>query len=183
MGIPLPTSGFSSPWNNWLYALFLFPVVVAALQLFLLLTVFKHDTPKWLVEKGRSDEALVVLEYIYIGSRPKAELLKLTEGVEASDAQTGEIGEMLVSKPKREVTFKDLFRPPHLRPLMLGCCKCSSALSIVSQLSGIDAIFFYSTSILKQEGGASNVHYMTAMVGFVNMVATLICLAFVESKA
>lgn len=178
MGIPLPTSDFNSVWNKWLYALFLFPISVACLQLYLLMFKFKLDTPKWLVENGRSDDAYVLLQDIYIGTRAKAELTKLEEGARQSD----ELGEMLLDNKKPEVTFKELFSKPHLKPLLIGCCKISPALSIMQQLSGINVIIFYSTVLLKQEGGASNVHYMTAMLGFVNMAATLICLAFVESK-
>mmetsp|Transcript_5389 Transcript_5389/g.9929 ORF Transcript_5389/g.9929 Transcript_5389/m.9929 type:complete len:333 (-) Transcript_5389:3209-4207(-) len=173
MGIPLPTSDFSSPMNNWTYALFLFPIPIASFQLYFLLLKFKNDTPKWLVENGQADAALEVLEYIYLGARAKSELEKLKE----SNTKVDGVGsaEMLLEQKKKEVTFKDLFKAPYLKPMMIGC-----SLSIIQQLSGINVIIFYSTSILKQEGGASNVHYMTAMVGFVNMAATLICLAFVE---
>lgn len=181
--IPLPVFDFESPWNYWVYSLFIIPAGFALLQLALFHFYFIYDTPKWLVDNGRSPEALAFLETIYHKQEADRELRKL-EGsdVEMQDNQSVNSEDLILPKGSKEITYSSLLKSPNLGPLIIGCCKISSALAILSQGSGINVIIFYSTEIMLKAGGASRVHYMTALVGLANMLPTLLCSLLIESN-
>jgi SP family arabinose:H+ symporter-like MFS transporter len=69
-----------------------------------------------------------------------------------------------------------LFAPKHRRALLIAVI-----IAIVSQLSGINAIMYYSTRIFSRAGiGIANAFWATMLVGFVNLVFTLVATAFID---
>jgi len=69
-----------------------------------------------------------------------------------------------------------LFAARHRRALLIAI-----VIAIVSQLSGINAIMYYSTRIFTSAGiGISNAFWATMLVGFVNLVFTLVATAFID---
>jgi SP family arabinose:H+ symporter-like MFS transporter len=69
-----------------------------------------------------------------------------------------------------------LFAPRHRRALLIAI-----VIALVSQLSGINAIMYYSTRIFFSAGiGISNAFWATMLVGFVNLIFTLVATAFID---
>ena len=69
-----------------------------------------------------------------------------------------------------------LFAAKHRRALLIAVI-----IAIVSQLSGINAIMYYSTRIFFSAGiGISNAFWATMLVGFVNLIFTLVAMAFID---
>jgi len=69
-----------------------------------------------------------------------------------------------------------LFAAKHRRALLIAVI-----IAIVSQLSGINAIMYYSTRIFFSAGiGISNAFWATMLVGFVNLIFTLVATAFID---
>ena len=50
------------------------PILVSALQILLLSTCFRHETPTFLQEKGREEELLVVMKKFYKGMEVRRRL-------------------------------------------------------------------------------------------------------------
>lgn len=69
-----------------------------------------------------------------------------------------------------------VFGTQHRRALMIAL-----VIAVVSQLSGINAIMYYSTRIFFRAGiGIANAFWATMLVGFVNLIFTLVALAFID---
>ena len=69
-----------------------------------------------------------------------------------------------------------IFAARHRRALLIAI-----VIAIVSQLSGINAIMYYSTRIFARAGiGISNAFWATMLVGLVNLVFTFVATAFVD---
>ena len=75
-----------------------------------------------------------------------------------------------------QVNSEPLFTSKHRRALLIAI-----VIAIVSQLSGINAIMYYSTRIFFSAGiGISNAFWATMLVGFVNLIFTLVATAFID---
>jgi len=79
------------------------PFVVSALQVTLLLTCFKNETPVYLKEKGRDEELLTVMKKFYSGMEVRKRLEAL-EGEKKEGADEAQ-----------EVTIKETFFDPNIR--------------------------------------------------------------------
>uniref|UniRef100_A0A674EGQ3 Solute carrier family 2, facilitated glucose transporter member 4 n=1 Tax=Salmo trutta TaxID=8032 RepID=A0A674EGQ3_SALTR len=85
-------------------------------------------------------------------------------------SRSGEVGDML-----RKVSIAELFRSPMYRqPIIIAIL-----LQLSQQLSGVNAIFYYSTSIFQKAGVQSPV-YATIGAGVVNCAFTVVSLFLVE---
>mmetsp|Transcript_14668 Transcript_14668/g.27190 ORF Transcript_14668/g.27190 Transcript_14668/m.27190 type:complete len:315 (+) Transcript_14668:450-1394(+) len=176
LGVPLPLEDFSSSWNNWVYVILVVAAAFAVLQIYLLTFHYVHETPKWLVDHGHPEEAKTVLGMIFTTERVEREFDNLTpDNKEVEEDHSVSSQEFLLAKELREVSFTDLFRPPLLKPTLIGI-----SLGVLGQGSGINVIIFCSTELLTLAGGASNVHWMTVMVGVANLVPTFFCPVLVE---
>ncbi|XP_065145034.1 solute carrier family 2, facilitated glucose transporter member 4-like [Paramisgurnus dabryanus] len=105
----------------------------------------------------------------------KSALRRLTGRLEVSD----DLAEMKEEKRRmemeRKVSIPELFRSPLYRqPIII-----SILLQLSQQLSGINAIFYYSTDIFKNAGVESPV-YATIGAGVVNCAFTVVSLFLVE---
>ncbi|VEI51837.1 sugar porter family MFS transporter [Kocuria rosea] len=93
------------------------------------------ESPRWLTEKGRYDEALAVLETVRPADRAKAELQEI-ERIAAIEVQAHQIG------LKAVLTNKWL-----LRIILVGI-----GVSMTQQLTGINSVMYYGTRILEESG-------------------------------
>ncbi|XP_051989950.1 solute carrier family 2, facilitated glucose transporter member 4-like isoform X2 [Xyrauchen texanus] len=105
----------------------------------------------------------------------KSALRRLTGRLEVSD----DLAEMKEEKRRmdmeRKVSIAELFRSPLYRqPIII-----SIMLQLSQQLSGVNAIFYYSTDIFKKAGVESPV-YATIGAGVVNCAFTVVSLFLVE---
>jgi MFS family permease len=65
LGLALPVDDLDNSMNNWWMVMFVFPSVFNLLQASIFLTVFKLESPYWLVSHGKEKETHAVLSSIY----------------------------------------------------------------------------------------------------------------------
>ena len=89
--------------QNYWRIIFSLPIIVSFLQLLLLSTCFRHESPVFLHEQGRTEELLTVMKKFYAGDEARKRLTALA----GSNNQDG--GE------KEQVSIKDTFFNPEIR--------------------------------------------------------------------
>ncbi|KLV32452.1 sugar porter family MFS transporter [Priestia megaterium] len=92
------------------------------------------ESPRWLVSKGKNNEALTVLQKIREIKRAKSEL----QEIESAYEQEAKM---------EKATFKDLTTPWVRRVVFLGI-----GIAVVQQITGVNSIMYYGTEILKDAG-------------------------------
>jgi SP family arabinose:H+ symporter-like MFS transporter len=117
------------------------------------------ESPKWLIQADREEEARGTLHRI--------------GGTAYADAEVAAVREVLQQK---EGTFVELFSRNHRLPLLLAV-----VLMIGSQFSGINSIMYYSTEIFKNATGDANAAFNSSVwIGLVNLLATFIAILLVD---
>jgi sugar porter (SP) family MFS transporter len=128
----------------------------------ILVAAIMPDSPRWLMRMGRRSDARTALVKTQGG--PKVE--------ERLDA----IADDLTSNP--EAGWSQVFAPSIRRALWVGV-----GLAVIQQVTGINAVIYYSDKIFSLAGfstPAQQTHATLIAVGLVNVLATLIALAWVD---
>lgn len=152
---------FSEVTMGWRYMLGL-AGLPALLQL--IGSAMMPESPRWLISKGRDDDAMQVLEKI----RPKDTELKseidTLKAALAEDTKQGGLREVMSSKPVR-------------RALLVG-----SLLQLFQQISGINTVMYYSASIITMAGvtDKSLAIWLSAATSSMNFIGTFFGLWLVE---
>ncbi|MGG3195315.1 sugar porter family MFS transporter [Priestia aryabhattai] len=92
------------------------------------------ESPRWLVSKGKNNDALSVLQKIRESKRAKSELQEIENAYEEEAKM-------------EKATFKDLTVPWVRRVVFLGI-----GIAVVQQITGVNSIMYYGTEILKDAG-------------------------------
>ncbi len=148
----------------WLFSkevwrgMFLIGVIPSFVFAVLLLTV--PESPRWLVQFGKMDAAL--------------KILNKTIGPADAQAELNAIAEMATQK---KGSFSELLRHPLSKLLTLAMI-----LTALSQFSGINGVIFYGPTIMKSAGIVTNDALLyQVLLGVANMLFTLIAIAKVDS--
>lgn len=151
--------------NSWFGQIgwrWMFALTAAPSLLFLLGMFFVPESPRWLIKRGRSAEALRILTRIGGGSYAQSE---------ASDVETS-----LLRESQQSVRVTDLFDPRLRKVLVLGV-----VLAVFQQWCGINVIFNYAEDIFRAAGyDISSVLKNIAWTGSVNLAFTFVALGFVD---
>jgi sugar porter (SP) family MFS transporter len=143
--------GLSHVVDNWRWMLGIAVVPGAALAISM---AFVPHSPRWLVKKGRVDEARKVLE------RTRAEDHDIDQELE--DIQD-------VTEKESGWRIRDLFGS-RVRPLMI----IGIALAVFQQFVGVNTVIYFATTILKYTGQSTNSSVLLAVfVGVTNFVVTI----------
>lgn len=117
------------------------------------------ESPRWLIQSGRDDEARRILESVAAPDEAAVEMAAVRRLLAEEDGR-----------------FRDLFQPRFRTPLIAAI-----ALMAFSQFSGINAIMYYSTKIFTTAGvGVQDAFSASAVVGFVNCVFTFVAILLVD---
>ncbi len=130
--------------------------------LLVLLILPSSDTPRWYLTKGRREDAVRAVERI----RPDDPTAGMAE-IEAS-----------IAEDVPQASWGQVFSRRWRTPLLLGV-----GLAVFQQVTGINAIIYYANKIFAAAGFESVADQTAATtwaIGAVNVVATLIAVAFVD---
>ena len=126
--------------------------------LFFFIIFFIPESPKWLIVKGRIQKASAVLAKIYSNA---------TE-VEA------EITTTQTSLGEDKGKWSDLLKPGILIAVVAG-----SAIAILGQFMGVNAVLYYGPKIFT-EAGFDNPMFSTVLVGAVNCLTTVLAVFIID---
>jgi len=116
--------------NSYFRVIWAMPILVAVIQQALLMTCFANESPVYLKEKGKEEELLAVMKKFYEPNEIRNRLDQLN-----NEAQNQE-----GSEEAQEETIKQTFMDPKIR----GAAWVGFWLASFQQLTGCNAIFFYS---------------------------------------
>ncbi|RZJ20614.1 MAG: MFS transporter [Acinetobacter sp.] len=155
----LSTSGLTNIFNAEVWRGMLGLGVIPALLFFFGLLMIP-ESPRWLIQKGRTAEGVSIISRIT--NQPKTEI---------------EAGLSKQSTKNEKGSYKDLFTPGVRKALVIGIL-----LPLFSQFSGINAIIYYGPTILGNAGiSLSNSLISQVIFGLANMLFTLIAIWKVDS--
>lgn len=144
--------------SNWRWMLGV-QTIPAALYFTLLLLV--PESPRWLLLKGRDEEALNVLTRVGGESQARESLKSIRDSLSLKPASRG---------------FRSLFERP-LRLVLL----VAFGLAFFQQITGINAVFYYLPTIFGQAGGGLNDAFGQAvLVGLVNLGMTFVAIWLID---
>jgi SP family arabinose:H+ symporter-like MFS transporter len=156
-------SGEPSEFWNWLFVeelwrgMFGTEIPIALMFLFLLFIV--PETPRWLISKGRNEEAMDIMVKI--------------NGLEYAQSAMSEIKEMTKIETGG---FKELLQPFLRIPLLIGIL-----LPMFSHLSGIAAIMYFAPNIINESVHSVESAFLGAvLVGVVNSAFTFVAILNIE---
>ncbi|HZR94091.1 MAG TPA: sugar porter family MFS transporter [Gaiellaceae bacterium] len=146
-------AGFSNNWR-WMFALAVVPGAALAIGMY-----FMPFSPRWLVQKGREDDARAILE------RYRFE----------EDDIDGEIDE-IKDVTREEVSLRQLVSKGLRRMMIVGV-----ALAIFQQIVGINTVIYYAPTILKF-AGQQNTGALTqsVFIGCTNVFFTIVAILLLD---
>jgi sugar porter (SP) family MFS transporter len=140
---------------RWMFAVMAVPAAIFVLLLFSV-----PETPRWLFQVGRRDEAVAVVE-------------RTTQSREEADFEIREIEEALEAQHgQRQVPF---FTRGNRKVILLAF-----AIAAFNQLSGINAILYYANDIFRSAGAGSNAALDSVIIGLVNLIVTMSALTVID---
>jgi len=129
--------------------------------LFLLVVFFIPESPRWLIVKGRDAKAAAILSRTCL---TREEALGNLEETRASIA--GEV----------KTDWKALLEPGIFKAVLIG-----SAIAILGQFMGVNAVLYYGPKIFQDAGfGGEGSMFSTVLVGVVNMLTTVVALLIID---
>jgi sugar porter (SP) family MFS transporter len=129
--IGLTASGMT--WNEvmgwrWMFGFMAIPAIG-----FFALIFMVPESPRWLVKKGRKDEA--------------ERVLTMVGGSQYAKNEVADISSTISNEEVAKVNVRELFEPKLFKIILLGMF-----LAIIQQWSGLNSIFAYSHQIFKDAG-------------------------------
>ncbi len=150
-----------APLNDawrWMLAVEAIPAIIYLFALFIV-----PNSPRWLAMKGRREEARTVLAWASGEANADKELQEIEKNLGAAEGEVKPgIGELL---------------HPRMRFVMI----VGLGLGFFQQITGINAIFYYSTTIFEMAGSGREASLEQAIyVGLVNVVFTIIAMRLID---
>jgi sugar porter (SP) family MFS transporter len=141
----------------------MFGVSAGAGVLLALAVLAALESPRWFAKVGRRDDARHTLVALGAGDDAEARLAAIEASLRAEHETP---------------SWMDVFAPRWRRPLTIGL-----GLAVLQQITGINAIIYYSDSIFAAAGfttPAAQTEATTWAIGAVNVLSTFIAIAFID---
>jgi MFS family permease len=143
---------------RWMLGLETIPAILYFLGLF-----FVPRSPRWLIMKGKFDEALQVMDNITTHEKAVNLIDTIKESIETESEE-------------EKLGLKELFHPSLKLVLSIGI-----VVAILQQITGINSVFFYAPMIFEQSGIGTDASFMQAiLVGITNLVFTILAILFID---
>ncbi|MBR5275206.1 MAG: sugar porter family MFS transporter [Bacteroidales bacterium] len=149
---------WTNMWNSEMWRGMLGSETLPAL-LFFCIIFFIPESPKWLIVNGKLDKASLVLSKIYATTDEVKEDIELTKSS---------------LKGETKGKWSDLLKPGILLAVITG-----SAIAILGQFMGVNAVLYYGPKIFA-DAGFDNPMFSTVLVGVVNFVTTILAVFIID---
>jgi len=147
--------GLENNWR-WMFATGTLPSVLFFIGLF-----FIPESPRWLMIRGRKNEALNIMTRIADEKQARLEL----QGIESS-----------IQNRKAASGLGELFAPQWRRPMIIGLL-----LAVFVQMTGINTVIDYAPKILLAAGvEIKNALLQTSLIGLLNFSSTFVAIWLVD---
>lgn len=146
-------------WNvqsgwRWMFGSEALPAII-----FLGFLLFVPESPRWLIKKKRTSEALFILSRVTNEEHAKNELTEIEDAIAHEDA-----------------SIKQLLLPGMKIVLIIGI-----VLAVLQQVTGINVFLYYAPEIFKKLGtGTNTALFQTIIVGSVNLTFTVVAIKTVD---
>ena len=145
---------------NWRWMLGI-EAIPAILYFFGLFTVPK--SPRWLIVQGKEKLATQVMSKFYSAEEARREIQEITNSIRKTTNTTN-------------ASYFEIFKPAMRLVLTIGL-----VVSVLQQITGINAVFFYAPMIFEQSGIGTNASFVQAvLVGITNLIFTIIAIAVID---
>jgi len=145
---------------RWMLGVELIPAVLYFIFLF-----FIPKSPRWLFTKNRNEEAKKVLTSVYGEVKATEEVNTILSSLEGT-----------VIKVEEKVKLKDLFKPALRFVLIVGL-----VVGVLQQITGINAVYFYATSIFKQTGIGTDAAFASGvLLSSITVVFTFVAMYLID---
>lgn len=143
---------------RWMLGVEFFPAI-----LYFILLFFVPRSPRWLYANNMEVEAQQVLESIHGNEQAKVEMETINKSISEKDQE-------------KKVGIGELFQPALRYILLVGL-----SLGILQQATGINAVYFYATSIFKQTGIGTDAAFSSGvLLSFTTVIFTLAAIFLID---
>lgn len=131
--------------------------------LFFIVTFLIPESPRWLLVKEREEQASSIFSKIFV----------MWEDVQHQIAETRKI---LQLESEKRSDWKVLMQPGFRKAVLIG-----SAIAILGQFMGVNAVLYYGPAIFESSGLSSGDSlFYQSLIGMVNMLTTVLALLFID---
>ena len=126
---------------------------------FLILLSFVPESPRWLIEKGRRDEAILILSKVDGAANAGLVAVNIEQAIAGESSSVSQ-----------------LFAPGMRKAFVIGV-----SLAVLQQVTGINVFLYYAPEIFKKVGSGVDVALVeTIVVGGVNLLFTVVAIWLVD---
>ena len=156
-----------SPYLNefnvwrWMLGVEFIPAVLYFIALF-----FIPESPRWLILQNRKEEAMAILENIHGRDLAIKESHAIAESIDKANKL----------QSNKEVRIGDLIKPALRFVMTLGLI-----IGVLQQITGINAVYFYATSIFKQTGVGTDAAFSSGiLLSLTSLIFTVIAIVLID---
>lgn len=145
---------------RWMLGVEFLPAIVYFILLF-----FVPRSPRWLFTHNKGDEATRVLITMHGEEKAKEEAQTIITSLTSNN-----------NEDSKKVKLKDLFKPAMKFVMTVGLI-----IGVLQQITGINAIYFYATSIFKQTGIGTDASFASGiLLSLTTVVFTIIAMLLID---
>lgn len=143
---------------RWMLGVELFPAL-----LYFILLFFVPNSPRWLLLKDRFADAKKVLNQIHGDERGSQEIISIEKNINADKQTSG-------------LKLSELFKPSLIFILSVGLI-----VGILQQITGINAVYFYATSIFEQTGIGTDAAFSSGvLLSTISVIFTFVAIYLID---
>jgi len=143
---------------RWMLGVELFPAIIYFIFLF-----FVPKSPRWMYLKGQVADAKEVLNKIHGEERGSLEIISIEKNINED-------------KNKSALKIKDILKPALRFILVVGLI-----VGVLQQITGINAVYFYATSIFKQTGIGTDAAFSSGvLLSTISVIFTFVAIYLID---